>query len=189
MQVGEVVEGRFEIEARASTGGMGDVFRARDATTGEAVALKVLLHNHTIDRMRFAQEIEVLAGLRHRGVVHYIAHGRTPAGQPYFVMEWLDGEDLGSLLARRKLAVHESVELLLRVAEILGAMHAQGIVHRDLKPTNLFLVGGDVSRVKVLDLGIARTVGKTMHLTSTGILLGTPGYMAPEQARGGSALD
>ncbi|MEO5728170.1 MAG: protein kinase, partial [Byssovorax sp.] len=78
MQVGEIVAERFEIEARASTGGMGEVFRARDRTTGEPVAVKVLLHNHTIERMRFAQEIDVLAGLRHPGVVHFIAHGRTP---------------------------------------------------------------------------------------------------------------
>jgi hypothetical protein len=189
MLVGETIAGRFEIEASANTGGMGEVFRARDLTTGELVAVKVLLHNHTIERIRFAQEINVLAGLRHPGIVNYVAHGRTTAGLPYFVMEWLDGEDLGTLLARRRLAVHEAAELLTRVAEILAAMHAQGIVHRDLKPTNLFLLGGDVSRVKVLDLGIARLLGKTLHLTVTGTLVGTPGYMAPEQARGGHALD
>ncbi|MEO5729296.1 MAG: protein kinase, partial [Byssovorax sp.] len=188
-QVGELVADRFEIEARASTGGMGEVFRARDRTTGEPVAVKVLLHNHAIERMRFAQEIEVLARIRHPGIVNYVAHGRMPTGLPYFVMEWLDGEDLGSLLARRKLSIHESVELLTRVAGILAVMHAQGIVHRDLKPTNLFLVGGDVGLVKVLDLGIARMAGQTLHLTATGMLVGTPGYMAPEQARGGTVLD
>ncbi len=189
MLVGETIAGRFEIEACANTGGMGEVYRARDRATGEPVAIKVLIHNQALERIRFAQEINVLAGLRHPGIVNYIAHGRTTAGLPYFVMEWLDGEDLGTLLARRRLSVHESVDLLTRVAEILAAMHAQGIVHRDLKPTNLFLIGGEVGRVKVLDLGIARLLGRTMHLTISGTVVGTPGYMAPEQARGGDALD
>jgi serine/threonine protein kinase len=82
MFVGEIIAERFEIEARASVGGMGEVFRARDKTTGETVAVKVLLHNYPLDRMRFAQEIEVLAGLRPPGVVRYVAHGSTTAGRP-----------------------------------------------------------------------------------------------------------
>src|SRR3954468_1575246 len=103
-------------------------------------------------------------------------------------MEWLDGETLKSRLQRGPLAASEAVALAARVAGALGAAHARGVVHRDLKPSNLFLPGGRVEQVKVFDFGIAQREGKT-QLTQTGMMLGTPGYMAPEQARASGQID
>src|SRR6185369_5218253 len=192
MKPGDLVAGRFEIERLAGWGGMGDVYRAVDRLRGLPVALKVL---HGEDHRespfaaeRFAREAETLAELTHPAIVKYIAHGRTPAGELYLAMEWLDGEDLGARLSRSGLGVAEAVMLATRVAEALGAAHARGVVHRDVKPSNLFLCDGRVDRVKVVDFGIARR-DRALGATRTGVLLGTPGYMAPEQARGGRELD
>jgi eukaryotic-like serine/threonine-protein kinase len=188
MRLGDVLGERFEIERRIGTGGMGEVFRARDPVSGEAVAVKVISDGRTHRSARFAREVELLAELSHPGIVRYVDHGETPAGELYLVMEWLDGEDLRRRLERAPLSMGEAVTLAIRVAEALGAAHARGIVHRDLKPSNLFLPGGRIDQVKVLDFGIARQVGRT-QLTKTGSMLGTPGYMAPEQARNHGDID
>ncbi|HSK03420.1 MAG TPA: protein kinase [Kofleriaceae bacterium] len=173
---------RFEIEHQIGAGGMGKVFRARDRQTGEPVAVKIISDRREHRAARFAREVELLAELTHPGIVRYIAHGEMPGGARFLVMEWLDGEDLKARLARGPLTGGEALELATRVAEALGQAHARGIVHRDLKPSNLFLPGGRIDQVKILDFGIARREGRP-HLTKTGTLLGTPGYMAPEQAR------
>ncbi len=187
MQPGALVAERFEIERVAGTGGMGTVYRAHDRASGGAVvAVKVVSGQQSASR--FEREARVLAEVRHPGIVRYIDHGRTVDGELYLAMEWLEGEDLGKRLGRTGLTALESVELAVRVGEALGAAHARGIVHRDVKPSNLFLPDGDLARVKVLDFGIAR-VGGTRAQTRTGMLLGTPGYMAPEQARGGKDVD
>src|SRR6267142_4377597 len=98
-------------------------------------------------------------------------------------MEWVDGETIHTRLERTGLSIAESIELGRRVADALGYAHALGVVHRDIKPTNLILRGRDLSRVAILDFGVARTP-TAGSLTSTGALVGTPAYMAPEQARG-----
>ena len=184
MKAGEVVGERFDLEELAGTGGMGAVFRAWDRTTGEHVALKMLHGVAAIDgRERFAREIRVLAALRHPGIVRYVADGLTPGGAPWLAMEWLDGESVSDRLARAGLTTGESVDLARRIAEALGAAHERGIVHRDVKPSNLFLPGGDLARVKVLDFGVARMTD-ARSATGTGVMIGTPGYMAPEQVRG-----
>ncbi|WP_438001037.1 protein kinase [Sorangium sp. So ce185] len=188
MRVGDVLEGRFTLDARAGSGGMGEVFRARDRDTGQAVAVKVMLARHAGERARFEREARVLSELSHPAIVQFVAHGQTPDGEPYLAMEWLEGEDLRARLARGMLGVDESVALAARVAAALGTAHARGVVHRDLKPSNLFLPAGDVALVKVLDFGIAH-LGDVTRLTRTGAILGTPGYMAPEQAGGAGALD
>ncbi|HWO26589.1 MAG TPA: protein kinase, partial [Kofleriaceae bacterium] len=188
MQRADVVSGRFEVLQQVSTGGMGRVFRARDLTSSETVAVKVIAGTHGQHSERFTREIELLAELVHPGIVRYIAHGETPAGDLFLVMEWLDGEDLGARLQRGLLSISEAVRLTARVAEALGAAHARGIVHRDLKPTNLFLPGGQIDQVKVIDFGIAQREGRS-HITQTGTLLGTPGFMAPEQAQSHRATD
>src|SRR3954454_23103653 len=103
-------------------------------------------------------------------------------------MEWLEGEGLKGRLQREPPTMSEAVTLATRVAEALGAAHARGVVHRDLKPSNLFLPGGRVDQVKVLDFGIAHRKGRTA-LTRTGTTIGTLGYMAPEQARSGGVID
>src|SRR5262245_8636440 len=100
---------------------------------------------------RFLREARVLAELRHPGIVRYIAHGQAATGELYLAMEWLDGEDLLSRLARTRTTLPEAVTLIRRVAEALAVAHAHGVVHRDIKPSNLFLVEGHIDRVKVID--------------------------------------
>jgi tetratricopeptide (TPR) repeat protein len=185
---GERLEDRFEIEQPIGSGGMGTVFRARDPISGEAVAVKVISSEQGHVTGRFAREVKLLAELSHPGIVRYISHGTTPSGELFLVMEWLDGETLKARLQRGPLAASDAVVLATRVAEALGAAHARGIVHRDLKPSNLFLPGGRVDQVKLLDFGIAQREGKT-QLTHTGVMLGTLGYMAPEQARASGLID
>jgi len=178
---------RYEILSLLGRGGMGVVYRARDRASGEVVAVKVLLESRASAAERFAREAAVLAGLDHPGIVRYWAHGVTDAGEPYLVMEWLDGENLAGRLGRGALSVDETLTLATQVAQALAAAHARGVVHRDLKPSNLFLVAKDIGQVKVLDFGIAQ-LGGAARMTKTGALVGTPGYMAPEQARSEGSL-
>jgi eukaryotic-like serine/threonine-protein kinase len=179
-----VITNRFDVEQQIGAGGMSTVFRAKDRETGEVVALKVLKRGASGETERFDREARVLADLKHPTIVRYVAHGETEAGDPYLAMEWLDGEDLAQRLRRSKLTVSEALVLGVRVAEALAAAHAQGVVHRDVKPSNIFLAGGDIARTKLLDFGTARWAQITGLLTLTGTVLGTPAYMAPEQARG-----
>ncbi|HWO20283.1 MAG TPA: protein kinase, partial [Kofleriaceae bacterium] len=188
MDAGELLADRFEIEHRVGVGGMSEVFRARDRASGEVVAIKVLTDVQERQTARFIREVALLSTLSHPGIVRYIAHGEAPAGELFLVMEWLDGEDLEHRLARGQLTVGEALTLATRVAEALGAAHARGATHRDLKPANLFLPGGRIADVKILDFGIARRADET-QLTQTGMLIGTPGFMAPEQARDGGEID
>ncbi|WP_437681383.1 protein kinase domain-containing protein [Sorangium sp. So ce131] len=183
-----ILAGRYSLERLAGSGGMGKVWKALDRETGEAVAVKVLSGGQLDDAARFAREVQILADLSHPRVVRHVAHGASAEGAPYLVMEWLDGEDLAARLARGPLSVDESVALAVCVADVLAYAHARGVIHRDLKPSNLFLPGGRLDEVKVLDFGIAR-VGHATRMTRSGILLGTPGYMAPEQARGEASID
>ena len=186
----EVVGERFEVESRAGSGGMATVFRARDLREDRAVALKVLHSQGEKVRERFNREAEVLAELSHPHIVRYVAHGVTSADAPYLAMEWLEGEDLSARFARGgRLTVGESARLIARAARALGHAHARGVLHRDVKPSNLFLVDGDVDKVKLLDFGIARKVAAAAGTTRTGTTLGTPGYMAPEQASGLREVD
>ncbi len=185
---GLLLADRFEIERQIAKSGMGEVFRARDRISGEAVAIKVIFDQREHRTVRFAREVELMAELSHPGIVRYISHGETPSGGIFLAMEWLDGEDLNGRLAREPLTMSEAVTLATRVAEALGAAHARGIVHRDLKPSNLFLPGGSIEQVKILDFGIAHRGGRT-QLTQTGMMLGTPGYMAPEQVRNSGLID
>ncbi|UQA63882.1 protein kinase [Polyangium aurulentum] len=184
MRTGDRIDGRFEILARAGEGGMGAVYRALDLKSGEVVALKLLRDPDLGEVYRFVHEARILAELRHPHVVRYVTSGFSEDNEPYLVMEWLEGECLDVRLLRKDLGVEACVELGRRVASALAAAHRLGIVHRDIKPANLLLVGGAIERVKVLDFGIARLEHRTTALTQSGTIVGTPGYMAPEQARG-----
>src|SRR4051812_30629851 len=191
MKPGDLIADRFEIERLAGSGGMGAVYRSLDRRTGTLAAVK-FLWPHFIDQPehaeRFSREAQVLQEIHHPGVVRYIAHGTSPGGEPWLAIEWLEGESLAERLRREGLTVAEGVALARQVANALSAAHRRGIVHRDLKPSNLFLEGGAIDRVKVLDFGIAKVRGGT-PLTMTGMIVGTPFYMSPEQARGEREVD
>ena len=188
LRPGEPVDGRFVIEDVAGVGGMGVVYRARDLQTGAAVALKVLRVGGVIERARFAREAQALASLTHPHIVRLIAHGHIDEQTPYLVMEWLIGEDLAHRLLRGPLSVAEAVTLILQVAEALGEAHSRSIVHRDIKPQNLFLLHQQLTDVRVVDFGLVHEEEGSAGLTQAGTLLGTPGYMSPEQARGSRTL-
>jgi hypothetical protein len=188
MRIGALIGDRFQVEQRVGSGGMGEVFRARDQVSGQDVAIKFISDGRGQRTARFAREVELLSELSHPGIVRYVSHGETASGELFLVMEWLQGEDLKARLDREPLTVGEAVTLATRVAEALGVAHAGGIVHRDLKPSNLFLPGGRIADVKVLDFGIAQR-GRRTQLTQTGMMIGTPGYMAPEQARNQGMID
>jgi tetratricopeptide (TPR) repeat protein len=189
MLPGDVIAERFEIERHAVAGGMGEVYQARDQRTGGALALKVLRAGASIEADRFAREAEVLATLNHPGIVRYLGHGQTAGGEMYLAMEWLTGETLAARLRRAKLSIAETTALGIRVAEALGEAHLRGVVHRDLKPSNLFLRGGSIEAPTLIDFGIARVQNHGITLTMPGAMLGTPGYVAPEQAVGARDID
>ncbi|MEZ4313249.1 MAG: protein kinase [Polyangiaceae bacterium] len=186
MDLGQVVADRFELGERAGVGGMGVVYRAHDRATNTPIALKIL---RSADAARFIREGEVLAKLTHPGIVKYVAAGRLASGELYLAMEWLDGETLAQRFGRAGLSVEETVMLGLRLAEALGFAHARGVIHRDIKPSNIFLPDQDLTAAKILDFGIARFRNVRSEITRTGVMIGTPGYMSPEQARGDRHID
>ncbi len=188
--LGTLVGNRFALGALAGAGGMGQVFRATDTQTGATVAVKIVppVPGSHVDVDRFQREASLLAQLRHPGIVAYIDHGATDGGASYLAMEWVEGTTLGAQL-RTPLPCAVGVALVSAVAEALGAAHARGIVHRDIKPANVMLEGGDLRRPRLLDFGIARTIDRDDMRTQVGSILGTPGYMAPEQARGADDVD
>ena len=190
MKVGDLIADRFELERLAERGGMAVVWRARDRRSGAPTAVKFLrdrMGESELDRL--AREAQVLAGIVHPGVVRYVAHGATPGGVAFLAMEWLEGETLAQRLARGPIGVGETLRVLRTVGDALASVHRHGIVHRDLKPQNLVAEEGDLSRLKLIDFGIARWDEKLYAMTRTGIVVGTMGYMAPEQARGERDLD
>lgn len=186
LPTGSRVADRFAIEAVAGSGGMGTVYRAVDEASGQLVALKVL-HQQAAESSspeRFTREAELLAQLAHPNIVSYVAHGETAAGLRYLAMEWLTGESLAQRLAAGRLTVRESVACVAAIAASLAAIHSLGIVHHDIKPSNLFLRKGQPARAALLDFGIAQRGVPAQPPKSGAAAVGTPLYMAPEQARG-----
>jgi len=172
------------LEREVGSGGMGTVYRAFDRDTAERVAVKLLHSSNRIDVARFEREATLLAGLRHPAVVRYVAHGHHADGRPFLAMEWLEGVDLAERLAKHgALGVSEALVVARRLADALATVHAHRLVHRDVKPGNVFLVDGEFERAKLVDFGLARSA-RGGQLTSEGMVLGTPAYMAPEQIRG-----
>ena len=186
--------GPYEIVAPLGAGGMGEVYRARDTRLGREVAVKVLPEPLTgnSDRLaRFEREARAVAALSHPNILAIHDYG-THESVTYAVMELLEGETLGGRLARGRLPWREAIEVGAAIADGLAAAHAKGIVHRDLKPENLFVTTD--GRVKILDFGLARMApppsgqSQTAHYdpveTQAGTVMGTVGYMSPEQVRG-----
>ncbi|MCO5169423.1 MAG: protein kinase [Planctomycetes bacterium] len=173
--------GRYEVVARAGVGGMGVVYRARDPAGGE-VAVKVLAALGPEDRARFAREAEAGASLRHPHIVA-VREVALAADPPHLALEWVEGETLRARLRREgRLAPAEAARVVGAVARALEHAHARGVVHRDVKPENV-LLGAD-GRVLLADFGVARLLTRETRLTATGDLVGTPAYLAPEQAAG-----
>ncbi len=186
--------GPYEIQARLGGGGMGHVFRAWDVRLRREVAIKLLHDEFTVPGMRerFLREAQAASALTHPNICTIFDIGEQD-GEPYLVMELLQGETLKSRIARIAIPVEELVTIARDVAEGLGAAHAKGIVHRDVKPANIFLVDKPNGKVqaKVLDFGLAKLDGaalglrgRRLDLTTAGSTVGTLAYMSPEQARG-----
>src|SRR5947207_2627494 len=185
----------YTLEGEIGRGGMGVVFSARDERLKRQVAIKVLppeLAFREEIRLRFLREAETAARLSHPHIVPIHSVGEGPDGLVYFVMAYVDGESLGAKLKRRgRLPPDEARRIMLETADALGAAHAFGIIHRDVKPDNILLEGSR-GRVVVTDFGIAKALSSTTGsttLTATGVAIGTPHYMSPEQAAGDREID
>ncbi|HEY8944346.1 MAG TPA: serine/threonine-protein kinase, partial [Polyangiaceae bacterium] len=189
---GTVVGARYRVDRLLGQGGMGSVWAGRHLTLNKAVAIKFihprLAASEEVLR-RFDNEAKAAARIQSRHAVSVFDHGVTDTGQPYIVMEYLEGESLERKIRRTgKLPFLEVASIIAQAAEALSAAHEQGIVHRDLKPDNIFLArereaGEHGYVVKLLDFGIAKMMeedGAAVAVTQAGVVLGTPQYMSPE---------
>ena len=198
--VPEAVLPGYELLGKLGRGGMGVIYKARHLSSGRIVAVKMILSGALAepeDRERFRAEVQTVAALRHPGIVTLYDVGETPAG-PYYTMEYIEGGSLAKRLDGTPLPPDEAADLVRQLAEAIHAAHQQGIVHRDLKPANVLLAacglafapsvdGADAKPQatlvpKIADFGLARRMDVTGQ-TATGAVLGTPSYMAPEQAQ------
>src|ERR1700722_2459585 len=182
----------YEVLGLLGAGGMGEVYRARDPVLKREVAIKVLpsFVSQDPDRLRrFEQEAQAAAALNHPNILAVHRFGIFE-GAPYLVSELLEGETLRQQLERGPLPVRKAIDYGVQIAHGLAAAHDKGIVHRDLKPENLFVTKN--GRIKILDFGLAKLVQRDLsgdettmtHRTDPGMMMGTVGYMSPEQVRG-----
>ena len=175
--------GRYELIDKIGKGGMGVVYRGKDTVIGRMVAIKMLISDIDVSeetRERFFREARSAGQLTHRNIIRIYDFGEEN-GRAYIVMELLTGESLASLLGREeKMPLEQQVELMMRMCEGLAFAHARGIVHRDIKPANLFVTAD--GQLKILDFGVARIASS--KLTRSGLIVGTPDYMSPEQVMG-----
>src|SRR6266702_8100343 len=184
--------GRYELRSLLGAGGMGEVYRAHDPTLSRDVAIKVLPSACSADPerlLRFEREARAAGALNHPNI-HSIYDVQTHDGAPYIVSELLEGETLRVLLSAGRVPQRKALDYARQIARALAAAHEKGIVHRDLKPENLFVTTD--GRLKILDFGLAKLshaepetqVTKQTLDTEPGAVLGTVGYMSPEQVRG-----
>jgi serine/threonine-protein kinase len=192
--VGTTLNDAYRVVRLIGEGAMGGIYEARQLRLDKRVAIKVMTRELAVNGdalLRFHREAEITSQLGHPNIISVFDFGTTQSGQPYLVMEYLEGEDLANRLHRKKtLPLRAAVRITKQVASALAETHAKGVVHRDLKPANLFLVrvqGEDFA--KVLDFGISKVRAASTALTNASMLMGTPMYMAPEQAKGESELD
>ena len=193
--VGTTLKGTYQVVRKIAEGGMGIVYEGEHVRLKRRVAIKVLLaqyarHPEVIERFR--REAEIVGGLGHPHIVQVFDVDETDRKEPFLVMEYLDGETLAERLEREpRLPLATSVRIASQVASALTSTHDKGIVHRDLKPENVYLVKvtGEKEFAKVLDFGISKVRGGGPRLTAQNMVIGTPAYMAPEQARGERDVD
>lgn len=198
--VGATLVGRYQILRRIGEGGMGAVYEGRHLVLGKQVAIKVLLER-LLERpelvARLLQEARLASSIGHENIVAVTDFGTTDDGRSFVVMEFLEGESLAALVAREApLPVARCLHLGRQIASALAAAHDKGIVHRDVKPENAFVLRrGEQDFVKVMDFGVSKAVQgreegpELLRLTRTGMVLGTPLYMSPEQAAGDEDVD
>lgn len=194
--IGATLRDTYTVDRVLGEGGMGRIYEAHHTRITEKLfAIKVLrpeLVGNPRIRARFEREAQAVARVTHPGVLAIVDVGTTPLGWPYMVCEHLNGLDLHAYLRRFKALPNDRVvHMGCRIAEALEAAHAQGVIHRDVKPSNVFLLGAfeplgpEWDRVKLIDFGLSRFVSRDDQLTESGMVMGTPAYMSPEQARGG----
>ena len=198
--VGTTLSGRYLVTRKVGQGGMGEVYEATHTLIGKRVAVKVLLEKYARREaivQRLEQEARLASSCQNEHIIDITDFGTTEDGRTFVVMEYLEGESLAECLAREhRLPEQRVLRLVSQAASALVAAHAKGIVHRDIKPENLFLLRRkDQDFVKVVDFGISKSLRTSdeaeeqPRLTQTGMVLGTPLYMSPEQARGDDELD
>src|SRR5215472_14127243 len=195
-EVGDLLAGKYTLEARLGAGAMGEVWRATQADVGRAVAIKILRGEHAADSglvTRFLREARAANLVRHVNVVDVYDVGQDDAGTPFLVQELLEGQDLGAYLTSRGhgLPLDEAMQIVMPIVEAIAFAHGRGVVHRDIKPENVFLSRGAGAVVpKLLDFGISHVDGEgAARMTATGVALGTPAYMSPEQIKSARNVD
>lgn len=181
------VAGRYEIRGRLGSGGMGSVYEAWDTVLQKEVALKLMLFAHGEERqlLRFQKEAQATARLRHENIVEVIDFAFTDTDEPYMVLEHIKGISLARLLEKKqRLSLEEAIPIFIQVCAALSHAHQANIVHRDLKPANILLTENSdgSSTVKIVDFGLAKEVNVEQDMTRTGVVMGSPPYMSPEQA-------
>jgi serine/threonine-protein kinase len=195
--VGTIVDGKYLVHQAIGQGGMGTVYEAEHRSTGRRVAMKVLKPEHAAKPesvARLQQEARIVGQLHHPNITEVIDISQLRDGTHYLVMELLRGETLARRIEQRgALQPREMVHVAMQVLSALTAAHARGVVHRDMKPDNIFLTEkAGMLHAKILDFGISKATSpdeQPHHLTRTGMVMGTPYYMAPEQAMGERQLD
>ena len=198
LSIGELIDGKYEIKRLLGEGGMGAVYEGENTLIHRKVAIKVLhagVASNDEAVTRFEREAQAAGRIGSDHIVEVLDLGTLDGGERYMVMEYLKGESLsGRIASRGKLSPPDICDIALQLLDGLSAAHAAGIIHRDLKPDNVFLLGrahGRTDFVKILDFGISKfsVAGTDFSMTRTGSVMGTPYYMAPEQARGAKNLD
>lgn len=179
--------GSYRIAAKIGAGGMGTVYRAVHPDIGSVVAIKVLSHASAADAdtvNRFFEEARSVNVIRHQNIVNILDLARLPDGRPFIVMEFIDGEPLKGVVRRGPMDITETCRIIIAVLDALAAAHERGVLHRDLKPDNIMLSHN--GRVTLVDFGVAKIAANVSHAprTESGLILGTPQYMSPEQAQG-----
>lgn len=199
-RVGTVLDGKYRLDAELGRGGMGTVYRAHHLRVHKTFAVKVLLPelvSHRSVTSRFLREAQAAGRIGHPGILDVYDVGEAEDKTPFIVMELLTGEPLNTVVRRERLDVDAACWIALEILDILDAAHRAGIVHRDVKPQNVFLTSQEgpapttTRRVKLLDFGIAKfaAVPDVSAITRSGEIIGSPLYMAPEQAKGEADVD